>query len=109
MERKLFRSDRDKKIFGVCGGLGEYFSQDPVLFRILFLTAFIAGSLGFWIYIIFALIMPKKENSGADESISAEPIKKLYRVKHGAVLFGVCGGFADYFGFDIVIYLKKCC
>jgi phage shock protein C len=33
--KKLYRSTTDKMIFGVCGGLGEYFTIDPVIVRII--------------------------------------------------------------------------
>ena len=34
MEKKLYRSKTNKKIFGVCGGLAEYFDIDPTLVRL---------------------------------------------------------------------------
>ena len=33
--KKLYLSELDKKIFGVCGGLGEYFDVDPTVIRLL--------------------------------------------------------------------------
>ena len=39
MENKLYRSRTDKKIFGVCGGLGKYFECDPVFIRLGFALA----------------------------------------------------------------------
>ena len=99
--KKLRRCDRDKKIFGVCSGLGEYFNIDPVFFRIIFLVAFITASLGLWIYLIFALAMPKasNENVGGEDYVQ---VKRLYKSKN-KVFFGVCGGLAEYFDFDVAI------
>jgi len=55
--RKIYRSRTDRIIFGVCGGLGEYFEVDPVIFRLLFvLFAFMAS--GILIYLISAIIIP---------------------------------------------------
>ena len=34
--KRLYRSEKDRIIGGVCGGLGEYLDIDSVLFRILF-------------------------------------------------------------------------
>jgi len=34
--RKFHLSSFDKKISGVCGGLGDYFTLDPLLFRLAF-------------------------------------------------------------------------
>ena len=59
--KRLYRSQDEKKVSGVCGGLGEYFSIDPVFFRILFvlITLFPPGS-GILIYLIMWLVVPKK-------------------------------------------------
>ena len=47
---------------GVCGGIGEYFDVDPTLVRVIWVIAAFMGSLGFWAYIICALIMPRKSD-----------------------------------------------
>lgn len=58
--KKLFRSNKDKKLFGVCGGLGEFFDIDPTFIRLVFVVAaFIYGS-GSLLYLILALITPEK-------------------------------------------------
>ena len=62
MEKKLTRSSSDKKLFGVCGGVAEYFDVDPTLIRVGFLaltviTGFIPGLV---IYFCSALVMPEK-------------------------------------------------
>ena len=58
MEKKLVR--KDKKIFGVCGGLGAYFGIDPTLIRVLFVIAVLGFGSGILIYIILALVMPEE-------------------------------------------------
>lgn len=57
---KLYRSTTDRKIAGVCGGLGEYFKIDPVIFRIIFVVLLFAG-IGFLVYIIMWISVPKKQ------------------------------------------------
>jgi phage shock protein C len=59
MEKRLTKS-ADKKIFGVCGGLGEYFDIDPTIVRIIFLAAIIIFGTGVLLYLVMALIMPDK-------------------------------------------------
>ncbi|HOB90251.1 MAG TPA: PspC domain-containing protein [Candidatus Colwellbacteria bacterium] len=62
--RKIYRSRTDRIIFGVCGGLGEYFEVDPVIFRLLFvLFAFMAS--GILIYLISAIIIPLESKKTA--------------------------------------------
>ncbi|MCU0448034.1 MAG: PspC domain-containing protein [Microscillaceae bacterium] len=58
--RKLRKSVRDKKIFGVCGGLAEYFNIDPTWVRIFFILGVIfGGGAAIPIYILMAFILPK--------------------------------------------------
>ena len=57
--KKLYRSNTDKIIWGVCGGLGEYFKIDSVIIRILFILMFLAWGTGLFFYIILAIMMPK--------------------------------------------------
>ena len=59
--KKLYLSATDKKIGGVCGGLGEYFDKDPTFFRISFvLVILFSFGLGIIVYLLMWLIIPKK-------------------------------------------------
>jgi phage shock protein PspC (stress-responsive transcriptional regulator) len=62
MERRLTRSKTNRMIFGVCGGLGEYFGIDPTLVRLAFVLLTLANGVGLVIYIILAIIMPSGES-----------------------------------------------
>jgi phage shock protein C len=59
--KKIYLSRSDRKIGGVCGGMGEYFDKDPTLIRIV-VTLLILFSFGFGIiaYLAMWLIIPKK-------------------------------------------------
>ena len=59
MEKKLRKSSVDKKLCGVCGGIGEYFNMDPTVVRLLWVLFSIAGGAGVLAYIIAAIIMPE--------------------------------------------------
>lgn len=63
--RKLYRSSRDRKIFGVCGGLAEYLGFDATLLRILLIvvTIFSGGSL-IIVYILAGLVVPQEPHIG---------------------------------------------
>lgn len=59
--KRLYKSNTDKQISGVCGGIAEYFGIDPTLIRLAWvigtvLTALAPGIIG---YIIAALVMPR--------------------------------------------------
>lgn len=58
---KRLTKGADKKIFGVCSGLGEYFDIDPTIIRILFLVSVIFFGSGLLLYLILAIVMPSAE------------------------------------------------
>ena len=58
-EHKLYRDTDDVRIAGVCSGLALYFDIDTALMRIIMLVALIAGSAGFWAYLILWFAVPK--------------------------------------------------
>jgi phage shock protein C len=55
---RLYRSDTDKIIAGVCGGLGEYLHVDPLIFRILFVILTLVNGIGLAVYLVLWLIAP---------------------------------------------------
>lgn len=62
MDKKLYLSENNKIIGGVCGGIGEYLGVDPTVVRLVwvilsFLTAIIGGSL---LYVAAMFIIPRK-------------------------------------------------
>ena len=57
--KKLHKSQTDKKLCGVCGGIAEYFNIDPTLVRLLWILVSLAGGAGLLAYIIAAVIMPE--------------------------------------------------
>jgi len=76
--KKLYRSRTDKVIAGVCGGLGEYFNMDSLIFRLIFLALMLAGGSGFWLYIILAIIIPKESLQGqVPGSVSSDSREKV--------------------------------
>lgn len=58
MSRKFYRSRANRVLWGVCGGLAQYFNIDPRLVRVIAVASLFVGSLGFWIYIIMAIAIP---------------------------------------------------
>lgn len=60
--KKLYRSETDKMLGGVCGGLAEYLTADATLIRVLFIIATMAGASGVLIYIILWLVIPSESD-----------------------------------------------
>ena len=69
IKKKLYRSTERRMIAGVCGGMGEYFSIDPVLVRIVFLLLCLMGGSGVFFYVFCWIIIPKHvhENSSQEK------------------------------------------
>lgn len=59
-KKRLYRSEEDAKIFGVCGGIAEYFDVDPTIVRIAWVIFIFGFGSGLLAYLICALCMPKK-------------------------------------------------
>ena len=57
MYKKLYRSETDKKIAGVCGGLAEYLNVDPTIIRLIWALVAPSGA-GILAYLIAALVIP---------------------------------------------------
>lgn len=55
--KKLRKSQTDKKIFGVCGGIAEYFGIDPIWIRLGWAILVLVYGTGILLYFVFALIM----------------------------------------------------
>ncbi len=60
MNKKLYRSNKDKMLGGVAGGLADYFSIDPTLVRIIFVVSLFAGGAGVLAYIILWIVVPEE-------------------------------------------------
>lgn len=59
--KKLFRSQANRMLCGVCGGLGEYFNIDPTLVRLLFAAVCVCSCFtGLLVYIVAAIIIPEE-------------------------------------------------
>jgi phage shock protein PspC (stress-responsive transcriptional regulator) len=57
--KKLYRSN-DRKIFGVCGGVAEYFDFDPTVVRIIWAVFALSGGAGAILYLVAALLMDNR-------------------------------------------------
>ena len=59
MEKKLYKSSKNKMIDGVCAGIAEYFNIYPTLVRIGLVLFSAMGGAGILAYIIMAIVMPR--------------------------------------------------
>lgn len=58
MEKRLYKSNTDKKLDGVCAVIANYFNIDPTLIRLAWVIFTLAGGCGLIAYIIAAIVIP---------------------------------------------------
>ena len=61
--KKLCKSNTNRKICGVCGGIAEYLNADPTLIRLAFVIVALAAGSGILAYFLAALIMPEAQEA----------------------------------------------
>lgn len=74
MPKRLYRSNKDRVVAGVCGGLADYFDIDPLLIRIILIILALSGGLGILIYLAAWLIIPRQNSS--DDQRETPPTHK---------------------------------
>ena len=60
INKRLYKSNANKMIDGVCGGIAEYFDIDPTLVRLGWVLFCALGGSGILAYIIAAVIIPRR-------------------------------------------------
>jgi phage shock protein PspC (stress-responsive transcriptional regulator) len=98
--KKLHRSLEDRKIAGVCAGLGEYFDLDPVFFRLFFLFSILFGGLGVIAYVMLWILVPSREGAQPGPGNA----KRLRLSASDRMIGGVCGGLGELFELDPVLF-----
>ncbi len=59
--KRLYRSETNKKIAGVCAGLADYFGIDPIIVRLIFVVLLLPGGFpGLLPYVILWIVVPKE-------------------------------------------------
>ncbi len=75
MTKRLYKSNKNKMIDGVCGGIAEYFNVDPTLVRLAAVLFCVAGGSGLLAYIVAAIIIPRAPEGieGATDTTQSTP------------------------------------
>jgi phage shock protein C len=90
--RKLYRSQSNRMVGGVCGGIAEYFEIDPNLVRLIWAAVTLVGGIGLLLYIASLVIIPNNpEQTPDDKSEKSENIIKDKSLFWGSLLiiFGI--------------------
>ena len=60
-DKRLYRNDRTKILFGVCQGIGEYMATDPFVVRLIALIIlFASAGTAILVYLLMAVLLPSK-------------------------------------------------
>ncbi|RYF29337.1 MAG: PspC domain-containing protein [Chloroflexi bacterium] len=74
--KRLYRSQTDKKIGGVCAGLAEYINIDPTIIRVIFVILLLPGGFpGLIPYVLLWIIVPLKPALDKSAAIDADEVK----------------------------------
>jgi phage shock protein PspC (stress-responsive transcriptional regulator) len=116
-QRKLFRDTHNRKIGGVCAGLGVYFGVSVTLIRLIFVALLLfpillflrffpfifAGFPVMIFYIILMIVIPEPKTEDEIETMNRrretdKPRRELFRNPDNKQIGGVCSGLGVYLG-----------
>jgi phage shock protein C len=78
--RQLTRSQTNKRIAGVCGGIAEYFDIDPTLVRIVFVAASLLGGPGLLLYLVLWIVLPRGPAGATTPPVSGRHSTSAVRI-----------------------------
>jgi len=81
MQRRLTRSRSDRRLFGVCGGMAEYFNVDPTVARLVAIILVLFDGIGVFIYLVLAVLLPTSETRG-QQSARADLDEVIKDIEH---------------------------
>jgi phage shock protein C len=75
--KQLYRSEKNRVIAGVCGGIGEYYNFDPNILRIILVVLSILGGAGVLLYLVIWLIVPSASSKKVGDSQLKENAQEM--------------------------------
>ena len=85
MRKRLYKSNTDKMVAGVCGGIAAYFDIDPTLVRLIWVLFCVAGGSGLLGYIIAAIIIPQDPGTVGQPTAIRINVKNVRRPPSGCL------------------------
>jgi phage shock protein PspC (stress-responsive transcriptional regulator) len=94
--QRLAKSNKDKVIGGVCGGLGEHTSVPAWTWRLLFVFAVICFGTGVLLYILMWIFMPSSSASSLEAKPANSWLSEFRRSEKDRKIAGICGGLGEH-------------
>ena len=88
--QRITRSQSDRLLTGVCGGVADYFSIDPTMVRLIWIFFTLFGGSGLLAYIIATLLIPdsnSQERYFKLDSLKSNPLWGVLFIFSGLILF----------------------
>jgi phage shock protein C len=94
--QQLSKSKQDKKIIGICGGLGEYSNVPSWLWRVLFLFFTFIYGIGLIVYVLLWIFMPVAKEMKAQKGAEKDNwLHQFVKSENDKKLGGICGGLGE--------------
>ena len=85
MERRLYRSSQDKRLFGVCGGIAQFLRVDSTLVRVGVVILTVCTGIPILLYILLAMIAGRARMNDLDSEIDRLEkralVQEVYRLR----------------------------
>jgi len=72
--RRIYRDPDNRILGGVCSGMGAYWQIDPLVFRLLFVLAFMVFGVGLVLYLILWIVIPEAKTAAQKLEMKGEPV-----------------------------------
>jgi phage shock protein PspC (stress-responsive transcriptional regulator) len=72
--RRIYRDPDNRVLGGVCSGMGAYWQIDPLVFRLLFIVAFLVFGVGLVLYLILWIVIPEAKTAAQKLEMRGEPV-----------------------------------
>lgn len=81
--KKLYRSESDRMLGGVCGGIAEVYDLDPTIVRLLTLVLVLSAGSGLLIYLAAWLIIPSESEVKEKQKVKDVEAEKVEDEEEG--------------------------
>ncbi len=72
--RRIYRDSDNRVLGGVCSGMGAYWQLDTLVFRIIFVVAFLVFGIGLVLYLVLWIVIPEAKTAAQKLEMKGEPV-----------------------------------